>query len=371
MKKLLLLFPFLFLFTHSAHASGGDCEVSPPVTVGAGVTCVKAASVFGNAEGTSSVLFSPTAGDQLIFFGYMCEFYGHVTECNQGNDWAASTAYSTANTCVSKGSNSSGSGSGSAPSSCIQPVLNNPCNYAFAAQNSGTSGSTEPNPWSTKPCQSSPATVSDGGITWKAITLSIQDQNGTVISCFTWSPNSPVELQVPPAVTNSYLNWAAYCPSAPAGITSIQLVPTVATAAQASIMVQAYTGLCSTGACIDKDGYGSSATSTVNTVTASLSGPTSYNNELLVALNGTGNDEPLSPISPCFNIDPGSTEHAVDSNSVTGQIVASAGTTPSCGVTWTGAADEGGILMMAVKMAGVSSQIPDPPTDLTASVTAP
>lgn len=184
--------------------------------------------------------------------------------------------------------------------------------------------------------------------------MSIQNQSGTVLSCFTWSPNSPVELQIQSGGSGSYLNWAAYCPEAPASITSIQLVPSVATAAQASIMVQEYTGLCAAAPCIDTDGHGSSATNTVNTFTASLSGPTSYNNELLVALNGTINDEPLTPISPCFNIDPGSTEHAVDSNSVTGQIVASAGTTPSCGVTWTGAADEAGILMMAVQTAGAN-----------------
>jgi hypothetical protein len=118
-------------------------------------------------------------------------------------------------------------------------------------------------------------------------------------------------------------------------------------------MVEDYTGLCATASCIDVDGYGSSGAG-VTTFTASAFVPTNYTNELLVAINGTLNDESLTPIAPCFNIDPGSTEGNPNSNTVTGQIVISIGTTPSCGVTWTGG-DRAGIFLMSLRTAQSSA----------------
>jgi hypothetical protein len=336
MKKFSALVALLFCAV-LAHA--GDCKVSPPVTVGGGVTCVSAAYIFGVSSGAASIAFTPTATHQLVFFGWQCEFAtGSVHPCGAGNDWAASTAYAKTNSCFNSGT-----------SSCIQPLLKNPCSYAFEVLTTGTSGATEPT-WSTLPCQNSPALVVDGSLTWEAITMTIQNQAGTVLSCFTWSQSIPQELQNTTGTTSSFINFAAYCPNAPSGITSIQLVPSIATATQTSLMVQEYTGLCTTAPCIDVDGYNSNPTSTATTLTVNTSFANNYTNEMVVAFISTNNDEALTPVSPCAFIDPGSTESPANSTVVIGQIVTAAGVTSGCGVTWTGGDTAGG-LVMAIKTA--------------------
>ena len=183
------------------------------------------------------------------------------------------------------------------------------------------------------------------------MSMTIEDQNGSTIACFTWSASSPAPLQPSYAGWYGYLNWAAYCPGAPAGITKIQWVSSVSTNVEASILVQEYTGLCTSAPCIDMDGVTNSPNGFQTGLIGYLSQRTSYSNELLVALETTVAGEPITTAGPCFNIDPGTTESNVNSNIIAGLLVASQAYLPSCYYTWTGVGDAGGILLMSVKTA--------------------
>jgi hypothetical protein len=306
--------------------------------LGAGVNCIIANNGFGTPPAQNEeITFAPSAGQQVIAFMYLCT----TSTCLGTNTktWAATTAYSASTTDCSK------------PSSvCIQPSINNPCDYMFMATTGGTSRSTQPT-WSTTPCQSSAATITDGTVVWSAITLSIENQSGTPLSCFTWSSSTPAGLQV----STIYQNYALYCPSIPAGVKSIQAVCNVSynsganwACSQVSIMAEAYTGLCSVTPCIDVDGF-NPGSGTGTSMSGATSQSTRFTNELFVTLGGVAMDQPLSPNGGCTAIDPGSGESSPGSNYVAGKIIAYP-STANCGFTWSTATTYG-MLAMAVKTA--------------------
>ena len=311
----------------------GDCTTAAPLYVGGGVTCQLAASATGtsNAMSSESITFAPTAGQASIVFAYMCTSFGcHV---NAPGDWGANTSYGTY----------SETGSG-ASGGIIIPHLNNPCQFTFIAEPGGTSGSTEPT-FSTQPCQSSATSISDGSATWVPLLLSIQNQSGTTLSCYSWSPSTPIGLQ------NNSANWwnAAYypnygevCPSIPSGVTSLKAVCSYGSYCNfLSIFATSWTGLAPSGTLIDVDGYGSASSAQSESVSTSTS--SNYTNELVIALGGTVQDETLTAGGGCGQIS------NYYGNLVEAKFVSAKGT-PSCSMTWSGA-DTGGMLIMGVRTA--------------------
>lgn len=311
--------------------------------LGSGVTCVESNNIFGTAlAATETVTFAPTAGWSVVGFAYICI----TAACTDViPDWAANNAYTTT---VGSGCTVGGT--------CIHPSLLNPCHFTYYALGNGTSAASEPT-WNTAgSCQSQTGSVTDNGLSWAPIIPVFENQSGTALSCFAWSPSSPALLQTF-STTSDYQNYGMYCPSIPAGVTSLILSCRVngverTVCAAMSIMATAYTGMCATAPCIDVDGLATAPSASVTSL--SMTTPaTKYTNELVLALGSTFNDEALTPSGSCGFIDSGSLEAAAYSNTVNGVIAPSTGFV-TCGETWTGG-DDAGFLMMTVKTAASGS----------------
>ena len=322
MNRLILLALFLL----GCSPAWADCQSAGNLTIGGSVICKQAVSKTGTTTNISgdSIAFSPTTGNQLVLWGYMCT----TNNCVVSSDWAANHTYPTF------------AGSGQETTGKILPTVGNPCNFTFASTTGGTSGGTEPVTWSTTPCGLSSPTVTDNTVTWKAVTL-VVGFNGPSTACVAASPTSPAFLQL----DKTYLNWSLYCPSAPASITQVGMNCSVTLGCSfISMFYQEYTGMCGTAPCYDTDGNASAAS--VQSQSVSTSPGTIYTNELITYLAGTKLDEALTAGGGCVQVDQ---QASITGNQV-GAKYATATGTQSCSTTWTGA-DTSGMLIIGIKSA--------------------
>lgn len=326
--KLLLSCALLLLISLFASA---DCNTAPPVTVGGSVVCVSATQSIGTTNSMSSAATTTTgvAGRAMVVFGYLC---AAKTNCAVDPDWTANHTY----------------GAGS----YIMPLTNNPCGFEFIDTTTGTSGGSNPT-FSTTPCNSSAATISDNGIVWTKLLLTISDNVNNPETCFTMSPKSPVLLQgngTPAPGTDTYFNMVWYCPSIPSGVTTVTLTCTVsASCGFITIEKLEFTGMCNSAPCIDIDGYASAASATgltVNTgeINGSGSSGTHFTNELVIAIAGTANDLASYTFNPCIQAENGDGQNPIMYSYVTNAAV------QSCGYT-IGTTDTTGSLLVAIKSA--------------------
>ena len=358
MRRFLLL-----LFLSGAARAYATCVTSPPVSLGNGVTCELATDNFQNTNSGAfanvAVNFNPKAGWQSVVMAYTCS----ATNCKAAPNWLASTEYSA----------TSGTGCGISMS-CVSPTKNNPCGFTFYATAGGTSGSSPPT-WSTLPCQSSAKVISDGSVTWGAEWLQIADGASRPVSCFSWSPSSPAQLQVP-YTGNGYLNWAMYCPGIPAlsggQLKALCMVgnSNLTACTALGLMASAYTGLCTGSSCIDTDGFASNANEFSTSLDATTTAATNHTNEMVFYLGGTVNDEALTPTGGCADISEGNANGLAprDANIVAYKATSSSAV-ETCGQTWS-PGDAGGAMTMTVLTAisQATSQRPAQPTDLSATV---
>jgi hypothetical protein len=313
----------LLLFALPAWAA--DCQNAAPLNLGQGVTCIWGNSNTGiiSTTGTSSTLTHTfTNTNQAVLFGYYC--LGVSSICAAPADWQANHAY--------------------ANGTIIMPtsLTFNPCGYGLVATSAGTnnSGGSEPT-FSSSPCPSSTSTVSDFGVTWTLIKLTIQDSGGSTISCFNYSNNSPLPPQSVGGAVSQLQQWGAYCANLPSGITGIKITcGNSAYCAFVSIFAYEFTGMCTTGAsCIVSDGQNAVASTTSFTVSAT--GTTTQTNELVIGLMGNINDEPLTATNGCLQVD-----QQFAANEVVAKVVNPAGVTATCGSRWTGSDTGGGTVLL-------------------------
>lgn len=315
---------FLFAFLLWDIPVFADCQSAGNQTIGGSVICKQGVSRTGVTTNISGdgINISPTAGNQLVMFGYICT----TNNCVDSADWVANHTYPTF------------AGSSQETTGKIIPTVGNPCNFTFASTTGGTSGGTQPATWSTTPCSSSAATVTDNTVTWTPVNLTVAFL-GAAATCVAASPTSPAFLQL----RKNYLNWAWYCPSAPSGITQYQLNCTVASGCSfISLFIEEYTGMCSTAPCFDSDGNASAAS--VTSQLASVSPPTRYTNELITYIGGNTNDESLTAGGGCVQVD-----QQFVGNQIGAKYAAAAGA-QSCSISWTGS-DTSGVLIVAIKSA--------------------
>jgi hypothetical protein len=319
---------------------------------GDGLTCTLANNIYTGTPGLSyeSLGFAPTATQGVIVWVYYCANAAGSTGCEDPGNWAASTAYGQATSYCGSG------GTGV----CIYPTVGNPCQLTYITTAAGTSGSSEPT-WNTTGSCSSASSVTDGTVTWAPILQTLKSGTGgtgTALTCFAWSPTSPLPLQTA-ADGHDYLNWFGFCPSIPSGISAIQSVCSVTDACNyLTVIAESYTGLCATAPCFDVDGSGNTANSSSTSVTGSTA-TTSYTNEFVVGLAGTVNDEVLTPSNSGVIIDPGGGS-LPGSNLVEGKVAATTGT-QTLGATWSGG-DAGGIILGTIKTAESSGGTTCTPT---------
>jgi len=312
--------------------SAGDCQTVPPISLGSGVSCVKAA---GNAGQSTQITIASVSGlgtqtgNQVVLFGYFCT----NTSCDAStiHDWAQNTAYVV------------GSGGIGGGASFIQPTLNNSCGFAYVATTAGTSGTTEPT-WNTSSssCMSQTGTISDGynGLVWTPVYFVVQNLLSQNLSCFAPSPKSPYPLQN----NKTYLNYLYYCPSMTAD-TGIQINCSVINSCLfISIFVSVYTGMCGTAPCFDTAG---SANCTSCTSLSAWTGNNAYTNDLIIELGGTIADENLTANGGCSQIEEDPVKFP---GNLVAARVASSGGVQGCGYTWS-PADTAGTLIGAIKSA--------------------
>ena len=328
MRNLLKLLCLLVMFAAPAWA---DCQSAAPQAWGAGVSCIWGNSNAGTSAvvGTSNQLTHTfTSGNESVVFGYYCLTNSNV--CAQPSDWQANHNYANGTIIL--------------PTSATF----NPCGFGVVATSGGTqtSGGSEPTFSTGSPCPTTTSTVSDGGVTWTLIKLTVQDQTGTAISCFNFSNSSPQGPQVTtPGAASTLQQWGAYCANLPSGITGIKVgCGNNAYCVFVSVFAYEITGGCTAGAsCIVTDSQ--HAASSVTSVTLTTSN-TTLTNELMVSLFGNQNDEVFNgPTNGCLQAD-----QNFGANQVVIKAIGPANVTPTCTSSWT-PSDTGGGTSMLLKTA--------------------
>jgi len=162
----------------------------------------------------------------------------------------------------------------------------------------------------------------------------------------------------------TYCNYAWYNPNLASSYSSIYLVcsstaPPTFTAANDCQFISGdaldITGGCTTSGsgCVDQT---NDASNRSNSNATTVSAVASFTNEIIVAMGGNRNDEPVTATNGGTMI--------TSANVIYAKTVAGAGSV-TLGQSWTGAADIGGILMMTIKTpSSVSRLSRQPPVKL-------